>query len=90
MKDDNEEEDLGQLKAGEEEAKVDIYDSSNEATSLEKGNDFSSSRFTMVDKNFGEDESRENSLGLNKLRTTTISNSNEEITLNDINMNNSN
>ena len=81
--------DIGQLNVGEEEAKVDIYDSSNEAINLEKGNEVTSNRFTMVDKNFEEEESRDNSLGLNKLRPTALSSYNEEININDNNMNNS-
>ena len=83
------EEDIGQLNVGEEEAKVDIYNSSNEPSNLEKGNENSSNRFTMVDKNFDEEESRDNSLGLDKLRPTAISSYSDEINVNDINMNNS-
>lgn len=44
----------------------------------------------MVDNNFDEDESRENSLGLNKIRATSNSNFNEDINQNNNVLNNSN
>jgi small GTP-binding protein len=91
MKGDANEEDIGQLNVGQEEAKIDLYNENNniESTSLEKSNQ-PSNRFTMVDNNFDEDESRENSLGLNKIRATSNSNFNEDINQNNNFLNNSN
>ena len=91
MKGDAGEEDIGQLNVGQEEAKIDLYNENNniESTSLEKSNQ-PSNRFTMVDNNFDEDESRENSLGLNKIRATSNSNFNEDINQNNNVLNNSN
>ena len=91
MKGDANEEDIGQLNVGQEEAKIDLYNENNniESTSLEKSNQ-PSNRFTMVDNNFDEDESRENSLGLNKIRATSNSNFNEDINQNNNVLNNSN
>ena len=83
--------DMDQLKMGDEEAKLDLYnESNNENNSLEKDDKVFSNRFTMVDKNFDEEESRENSIGLNKLRPTSNSNLMEDIYHNDIAINNSN
>ena len=91
MKGDANEEDIGQLNVGQEEAKIDLYNENNniESTSLEKSNQ-PSNRFTMVDNNFDEDESRENSLGLNKIRAISNSNFNEDINQNNNVLNNSN
>ena len=85
MKDDNDD----QLKI-EEEAKQYIYGENN--NSLEKGKDdkIFPNRITVVDNNFDEDESRENSLGLNKIRQTSNSNYNEDINQNINTINNSN
>ena len=60
--------------------------------SLEKGKDdkIFPNRITVVDNNFDEDESRENSLGLNKIRQTSNSNYNEDINQNINTINNSN
>ena len=72
MKGEADDEDIDQLKVGQEEAKIDLYNENNiDSTSLEKSNQ-PSNRFTMVDNNFDEDESRENSLGLNKIRATSF------------------
>jgi len=91
MKGEADDEDIDQLKVGQEEAKIDLYNENNiDSTSLEKSNQ-PSNRFTMVDNNFDEDESRENSLGLNKIRATSNSNFNEDINQNNNNvLNNSN
>ena len=85
MKDDKDD----QLKI-EEEAKQYIYGENN--NSLEKGKDdkIFPNRITVVDNNFDEDESRENSLGLNKIRQTSNSNYNEDINQNINTINNSN
>ena len=85
MKDNNDD----QLKI-EEEAKQYIYGENN--NSLEKGKDdkIFPNRITVVDNNFDEDESRENSLGLNKIRQTSNSNYNEDINQNINTINNSN
>ena len=90
MKGEADDEDIDQLKVGQEEAKIDLYNENNiDSTSLEKSNQ-PSNRFTMVDNNFDEEENRDNSLGLNKIRQTSNSNYNEDINQNVNTINNSN
>ena len=87
----NDDDGKDQLNIGEEEAKVDLYNENNNI-SLEKGKEdkYFSNRITVVDNNFDEEENRENSLGLNKIRQTSNSNYNEDINQNVNTINNSN
>ena len=87
----NDDDGKDQLNIGEEEAKVDLYNENNNI-SLEKGKEdkYFPNRITVVDNNFDEEENRDNSLGLNKIRQTSNSNYNEDINQNVNTINNSN
>jgi small GTP-binding protein len=75
---DNNEDDIDQLNLGDEEVKVDLYNENNENENENDNNDNNNSlekskndnqlsyRYTIVDKNFDEDNSRENSIRSNK------------------------
>ena len=91
MKDNIGEEEIGNLNMNAEEAKNALYNENNNPGSfLEKDKDDKlSNRYTMVDNNF-EDDSRENSLGLNKQRESSNAHFNEEMNQNGNAINDSN
>ena len=65
-KEDGDEDNVDQLNLDEEGAKNDLYnEKENDEDKRKNDTVYSSNRYTLVDNNFDEDKSRENSIGVN-------------------------